>query len=121
VSLRSPLALLLATLVGTLLFTAALASPASAARKCKAGSLGATYNHTLKVKRVSCAKGKRVARAFHKCRKSRGGWNGRCKRKVQRFRCAENRSNQLSYTFDSNVTCKRGGKRVWFYYTMLRS
>jgi hypothetical protein len=126
VSLRSPLALLLATLVGTLLFTAALASPASAARKCKLSTseqrnLGANYTTKLRVKGVSCKKGKRVSRAFHKCRKSNGGWNGRCKRRVLRFRCSENRFAAIKTNFSANVTCKRGGKRVWFTYTMIRS
>ena len=117
---RSQLAPLLAAAALVLLVAAA---PASAARNCKLSTseqrnLGATYVQTpLKVKGVTCGKGKKVVKAFNACRKANGGADGRCPRRALRFRCTESRFNKLSTQYDSRVTCKRGGKRVLFTYT----
>ncbi|MEA2468776.1 MAG: hypothetical protein QOJ57_2902, partial [Thermoleophilaceae bacterium] len=62
---------------------------------------------------TSCATGKAVVRAFHKCRK---GPRGRCHRRVKGFKCTEHRSG-IAVQFNSRVTCKRGGKVVKHTYT----
>lgn len=77
--------------------------------------LGATYVTTLSASGVSCSYAKRLVRAFHRCRRSRGGADGRCPR-VIRFRCTERRSAS-PVQFDSRATCRRGGDRVVFRYT----
>lgn len=82
-------------------------------------SLGPTYVFPYKVKGVSCKKGKRVIRAFHKCRyaKPKGGLRGRCTSRVNGFRCKEGkRSGIKGVQYDANVTCKRGGARVRHHY-----
>ena len=106
-----------------LLAALALALPASAAAgTCNISGdereLGATYVTNLRTKGVSCAKGRRVVKAFNACRKANGGADGRCNRKVRRFRCSEERFNELEgVQYDSRVVCKRGAKRVHFTYT----
>jgi hypothetical protein len=98
------------------------AAPASAAgchlSTSEQRGLGATYTTSLSVKGVSCAKGKRVARAFQACRKSNGGADGRCDHRVRRFSCSERRSNRIRTQYDSSVTCRRGARRVHLTYTM---
>ena len=110
------------TAVSLLPFAAvlALAAPASA-KSCNLSpneqrSLGATYVLNLKAKKVTCGKAKKVVKAFNACRKANGGVDGRCTKKVKRFRCTESRFNETSFQYDSNVTCKRGRKRVTFTY-----
>lgn len=105
-----------------LLAAFALTLPASAAAgTCNISGqerkLGATYVTSLKTKGVSCRKGKRVVKAFNACRHENGA-GGRCNRRVLRFRCSEDRFNELKgVQYDSRVTCKRGAKRVRFTYT----
>src|SRR5687767_99039 len=52
-----------------------------------ARSTFATYVESLNVKGTSCDKGWKVVRAFHECRKENGGKDGRCKKKVKRYKC----------------------------------
>jgi hypothetical protein len=91
---------------------------AHAARKCSISgqerSFGTTYVTSLSVRRTKCSTGKSVVRAFHACRK---GPRGRCHRRVNGYRCSENRFDSISVQFSSRVTCKRGGKRVRHTYT----
>jgi hypothetical protein len=90
---------------------------ATASKRCSTGDgrgFGTTYVLSITTKRVKCRKAKAVVRAFHKCRK---GASGRCGHKVKRFKCSENRFNVSSFQYDSNVTCKRGRKRVKHTYT----
>jgi hypothetical protein len=90
---------------------------AHAAGKCNISgqerSFGTTYVTSITVKRTSCATGKAVVRAFHKCRK---GPRGRCHHRVKGFKCKERRSG-IAVQFNSRVTCKRGGKVVKHTYT----
>jgi hypothetical protein len=83
----------------------------------KEQNLGATYVTSLKVARVTCAKGQRVVKAFHKCRRVHGR-AGRCGHRVKGFKCTEHRYNKIATEYDSNVTCKNGRARVWHTYTM---
>lgn len=95
---------------------AVLAAPA-AAKSCNVGnqrSYGTTYVTKISVSGVSCAKGKSLVRAFHACRP---GKSGKCAH-VSGYRCSERRYNKLPGTsYDSDVTCKKGGKRVTHTYT----
>jgi hypothetical protein len=79
--------------------------------------LGATYVTNLKVRDVSCAGGRRVAKAFNGCRREKGV-KGRCTRKVLRYACTDRRpaSEQIPTQFNGHVTCKRGDRRVTFDY-----
>ena len=98
------------------------ASPASAkTTTCnisgKERSFGPTYVTKLKVAGTSCATGKSVVKAYYTCRKSNGGRAGTCHHKVLGWGCSEHRFNKISTQYDSNVTCKKGTKRVWHTYT----
>lgn len=92
---------------------------ASASRKCSVGdfrdaqSYGTTYVRWIRARNVTCRRAKRLIRAFHACRP---GAAGRCRR-VDGYRCSENRFNVSRYQYDSNVTCRRGGKVVKHGYT----
>jgi hypothetical protein len=93
----------------------------SAARSCHLSAreqrhLGASYVYRLRVRRTSCRTGKRVARAFGRCR-HRHGRAGRCRSRVRGFRCRENRGARSPAQYSSSVRCRRGGKRVRFVYT----
>jgi len=107
--------------VATLACFALIAAPASAAtRNCNvqndAGTYGVTYVTSLKVTNVTCARGKRVVRAFHRCRKANGGIKGRCATRVLGFRCTEDRS-AIATQFSSRVVCRDGTRRVVHTYT----
>lgn len=80
--------------------------------------LGASYVTSLSVKRTSCAKGKKVTKAFNKCRHNHGGAAGHCHASVKGYSCSENRYDVLhGVQYSSKVTCKHGSKRVKFSYT----
>ena len=110
--MTSRLALLLAATAATFV---AFAAPA-AAKSCDVGNTrgyGTTYVIEIGVKGVSCAKGKSVIRAYHACRP---GKSGKCAR-VSGYACTEKRFNKSPQSYDSDVTCKKGGKRVTHTYT----
>lgn len=120
---RIPLVALAAVVVLALLVPSAAqaAGPqAQAARQCSlAGDtrdLGPTYTTSLKVRRVSCGKGKSIVTAYYNCRVRNGGKDGRCSG-VGRWDCSERRFNVIPTQYDANVTCKRGRKRVKHSYT----
>jgi hypothetical protein len=72
---------------------------------------GSGYFTSLTVRRVRCAFGRRLARAYYRCR-TRSGPAGRCHRKrILRFRCTEVRK-RIPTELDGRVTCKRYRKRV---------
>ena len=113
---RPALLVPLAALVASLAF-----APAASAKSCRLSpseqrGLGATYVFKLRATGVTCGKAKKVVKAFNACRKANGGADGRCNRRVLRFRCSESRFNRISTQYDSNVVCKRGAKRVTFTY-----
>ena len=93
---------------------------ASAAGSCQVGDgrgLGPTYVTRLGVKKVSCATGKKVVRAYQNCRVRNGGKRGRCGGKAAGFRCSEKRGASIPTQFDATVTCRKGKARVAFAYT----
>ncbi len=94
---------------------------ATAAKSCslagKTRSLGPTYVTSLSVKRVSCAKGESLVKAYFNCRKSAGGVKGRCVKRVSGYACTEQRTNAIPTQFDATVTCKKGKKKVVHKYT----
>jgi hypothetical protein len=89
---------------------------ATAAKSCKVGdyaSYGTTYVRSISARNVSCRRAREIVRAFHQCRK---GARGRCHRRVEGYRCSEDRNVGVG-SFDSKVLCRRGGKRVRHAYT----
>jgi hypothetical protein len=96
---------------------AASADPhATASRTCSVGderSYGTTYVTALSVSNTSCRAGKRLVRAFHACRP---GKSGRCS-SVKGYSCSERRYNKSRTSYDSNVTCRSGGRTVKHTYT----
>lgn len=113
----SPRASLLAALAGL----AVAAGPAAAGtRTCDIRNewttFGVTYVTQIKVTNTTCAKGKRVVRAFHRCRKANGGIKGRCTSRVLGYRCTESRTTGPAQ-FSSEVVCRDGTRRVRHFYT----
>src|SRR5689334_25075778 len=85
---------------------AAAPAAASAATCTPPKYPGSGYFTSLKVTRVSCATGKSVALAFHKCR-VKHGIKGRCTSKVKGYTCRETRQS-ISTEIDGRVTCTYG-------------
>jgi hypothetical protein len=93
----------------------AVATSSSAARSCKPPDYpGSGYFTSLSVKNTSCAKGGALAVAYYRCR-TENGKAGRCKRKVNGYRCTEKR-NAIATEIDALVRCRRGAKRVTHTY-----
>lgn len=80
-----------------------------------ADRFGATSVTSLKVSGTSCDAGKRVVRAFTRCRLA-NGVSGRCVRLVKGFACGEIRTN-LPTEISSRVTCKKRRATVVHHYT----
>jgi hypothetical protein len=96
------------------------ASPASAAapaahasRACNPPDYpGSGYFTSLNVRRVTCKFGRKLARAYYRCR-TQSGPAGRChRRRVLHFRCREVARVRISTELNGRVRCTRGGKRV---------
>jgi hypothetical protein len=92
---------------------------ATTAATCKISGkerrLGATYVTSLSATGVSCRTAESLVKTFHRCRRERGGADGRCPR-ISAYRCSERRSAAPTQ-FDSRTTCKRGSRTVRFAYT----
>jgi hypothetical protein len=99
------------------LVPAAPADPtATAAKSCKVGdsrSYGTTYVLGISVSGTSCRAARKLIRAFHGCRP---GKSGRCGG-VLGYSCSESRFNKGRTSYDSRVTCRKGGKTVKHTYT----
>ena len=111
--------------VATLLLAvpaSAAAPEAGAAGNCsvrgKERSLGASYVLKLSTRRVTCANARDFVKRYHRCRFRNGGRKGRCTR-LSRFRCEERRFNRIDISYDANVLCTRGAKRIRHTYTQL--
>jgi len=95
---------------------------ATAAQTCsvsgKERRLGASYVTKLSTRRVSCPDARSLSILYHRCRRARGGRDGRCSR-VRGFRCTERRYNRIDISYDSNVLCTRGSQRMRQTYTQL--
>lgn len=79
--------------------------------------LGTTYVLSLRVRVTRCRDGRRIVKAFHRCRKEHHHRNGKCHHRVFGYRCSERRFNKSSLSYDSKVRCRKGGRRVWHTYT----
>jgi len=75
---------------------------------------GSGYFTALDVTRVGCSTGSRVALGHYRCR-IRDGARGRCRSRVQGYRCSERRRS-VSTELNAVVTCRRGDRRVRFGY-----
>ena len=92
-------------------------APAASAKSCRIGderSYGTTYVTKISVSDTSCRSGRKVIRAFHACRP---GKSGKCSDRVKGYACSESRFNKGPTSFDSNVTCRNGGRTVKHTYT----
>jgi hypothetical protein len=92
-------------------------APAASAKGCRVGdegSYGTTYVLSITVRNTSCRTGRKVIRAFHACRP---GKKGRCDHRVLGYSCSETRGNRSVTSYDSEVTCRKGGRRVKHTYT----
>lgn len=109
--------------------TASAASTAQAAEKradCSPDSVAeatrtyATYVYTVKAKNTSCRKAWKVIKAFHACRKENGGPRGRCKSRVEGYRCDEGKRDNVTQgvRYRAEVVCKKGAKKVKHDYEM---
>lgn len=89
-------------------------SSAHAARSCSPPKYpGQGYFTRLSVAHVTCATGKKVVLAHYRCR-TKHGRKGRCA-SVLGYRCSEVR-NSIATEYTSRTTCKRGSRRVVFFY-----
>ena len=88
------------------------AHPAGAAAKgCSRGderSYGTTYVTAISVSNTSCRNGRSLIRAYHACRP---GKSGKCS-SVKGYSCSERRYNKGRTSYDSDVTCHKGGKTI---------
>jgi hypothetical protein len=99
--------------VGIIAAPVAAGSPAArAARVCTPPDYpGSGYFTSLTVKHVGCSTGRKLAVAYYRCRIENGGRDGRCNRRVMRYRCTEVR-NRIATEIDARVRCRRGIKRI---------
>ena len=105
------------------IFAVVPATGATAATSCakqirgKERKLGTTYVTKVNVTGVGCATGLKVVKAFHACRHENGK-AGTCRHKVLGYTCTEKRPASLKspVSFDGDMTCKRGSKRVTSHY-----
>ena len=98
------------------------APQATAAKKChltsrQQRSLGTTYVLTLRLSGTTCANGRKVVKAYHRCRHANGGRDGRCRSRVFGYRCEERRFNKIPSQYDSRARCKKSGREVFHIYT----
>lgn len=82
--------------------------------------LGASYVTSLKVAGVSCAKGQKVIKAYHQCRKQNGP-AGRCGGSVLGFSCKDGkRSTVPDVQYSTTAKCRKNSnddKRIKSSYT----
>jgi len=91
----------------------------TSAKRCSTGGNypPASYVTSIKVKRLSCSKGRKVVKAYHKCRKRRGGNNGRCGG-VKGYSCGESRRQSVpGVQYSTTMKCRKGGHKVTSSYT----
>jgi hypothetical protein len=98
--------------LAVLIAVAGAAAPAAgAARFCDVPRYpGSGYFTSLSVRGVGCAKGRRLVRAYYRCR-TRNGPAGRCHSRVLHYRCSERRES-IATEIDARVNCRRGTRRV---------
>jgi hypothetical protein len=111
----------LAALAAALLLAVAAQSSVAATKSCHLTAyeirhLGTTYVTKVKVKKVSCAKAKKVIKAYHGCRHKHGA-AGTCSKKVSGgWKCTDKRFDKIPTQYDANTTCKKGTARIFSTY-----
>jgi hypothetical protein len=112
-----------AALAAAALLALPFALPAQAAtKKCNvqrdSDKYGPSYITELKVTNTTCARGKEVVRAFHKCRHRNGGRDGRCPKRArpEGYRCTETRS-KIATQLTGKVTCTKSRAKIVHSYT----
>jgi hypothetical protein len=87
----------------------------------KQRQLGASYVTSLKVQGVSCAKGQKVIKAYHRCRHQNGGAAGTCRSTLMGFKCKDGkRTGVPNVQYNATAKChkvKNASKRVKSRYT----
>lgn len=111
-------------LTGTIGAGASAAAPDASASQAltacdisgKEKSLGASYVTSVKVAGVSCAKGIKVVKAYHACRKQKGGV---CGSPGLGFSCKEGKRQEVpGVQYSTTMKCRKGdAKRVKSSYT----
>ena len=96
---------------------AAATKSCAQALKGKERRLGTTYVTKVSVRGVSCSTGFSVVKAFHACRHERGR-AGTCSSRVKGYTCTERRPASLKgpVSYDGDVTCTNGTRRVVHHY-----
>ena len=95
---------------------ASAAGPAQASKSCSVGNsraYGTTYVLSISASGTSCRNAKSLIRSFHGCRRGKAGRCG----SVSGYSCSESRFNKSRQSYDSRVTCRKGGKTVKHTYT----
>jgi hypothetical protein len=107
--------------VGTASPTAHAASFTPCDISGKQQQLGASYVTSLKVQGVSCTKGEKVIRAYHRCRHQSGGAAGTCGSTPLGFRCKDGkRTGVPNVQYNATAKCHKvsnPSKRVKSRYT----
>lgn len=110
-SLRS-LRLPTLAVAGCLALMLAGASSASAASCNPPKYPGAGYfTGKIKTTKVSCSYARKFVVSYYRCRIRNGGADGRCRTRVNKFRCSEVRES-IPTEIDARVTCRRGTQRI---------
>ena len=87
----------------------------------KQQQLGASYVTSLKVQGVSCTKGEKVIKAYHRCRHQNGGAAGTCGATLLGFKCKDGkRTGVPNVQYNATAKCHKvsnASKRVKSRYT----
>jgi hypothetical protein len=87
----------------------------------KQRDLGASYVTSLKVQGVSCAKGEKLIKAYHRCRHQSGGPAGSCSATLLGFKCKDGKRTQVpNVQYSATAKCHKisnPSKRVKSSYT----
>lgn len=103
------------TALALALLALAVSAPSAAAKSCTAPAYPAAGSFTsLKVTKATCAKARKVALGFYKCR-TKTGPTGRCVSRVQGYACQEVRTSTPA-DISARVTCKKKKRKVTFGY-----
>lgn len=87
----------------------------------KQQDLGASYVTSLKVQGVSCTKGEKLIKAYHRCRHQAGGPAGTCSATLLGFKCKDGgRTGVPNVQYNATAKCHKvsnASKRVKSRYT----
>jgi hypothetical protein len=101
--------------------TAHVASFAPCNISGKQQQLGASYVTSLKVQGVSCTKGEKLIKAYHRCRHENGGPAGTCGSTLLGFKCKDGgRTGVPNVQYNATAKCHKvsnPSKRVKSRYT----